>query len=94
MCNIFRSDYITITLCTPYDIGGHSIDRLYLAKLPYEKDGRRMKGMMRYMTSFYFHLKWIFMSPRERYGYLWTKAKKLGNLGNDMQNTIPVCRGF
>ena len=40
-----------------------------------------MKGLIGQIKSLSFHLRWLFLSPQERYRYLWTKTKKLGDLG-------------
>jgi hypothetical protein len=45
-----------------------------------------MKGSIGNIKSIAFHLRWIFMSPQERYSYLWNKTKKLGDLGYYIRN--------
>jgi len=46
-----------------------------------------VNGLIGYLESFSFHLRWIVMSPQEKYSYLWARTKKLGNLGYDVRNT-------
>jgi len=36
-----------------------------------------MNGLVEFVKSISFHLKWIFMSPRERYAHLWATTRKL-----------------
>ena len=45
-----------------------------------------MNGLIGYVKSISFHLRWIFMSPHERYAYLWARTKKLGDLAYVVQN--------
>ena len=40
-----------------------------------------MKGLVVYAKSLLFHLRWPFMSSKERYAYLWARTKKLSDLG-------------
>jgi len=40
-----------------------------------------MKELVGYIKSLSFHLRWLFLSPQERYAYLWAKTKKQGDLG-------------
>jgi hypothetical protein len=44
-----------------------------------------MKGLIESVKSISFHLRWIFMSSRERYPYLWARTKKLNYLANAVQ---------
>ena len=44
-----------------------------------------MKGLIDSVKSISFHLKWILMSSRERYPYLWARTKKLDYLANVVQ---------
>jgi hypothetical protein len=39
-----------------------------------------MKELIGYIKSLSFHLRWLFLSPQERYAYLWAKTKNLGDL--------------
>ena len=39
-----------------------------------------MNELVGYIKSLSFHLRWLFLSPQERYAYLWARTKKLGNL--------------
>ncbi len=47
-----------------------------------------MNGLIRYVESISFYLRWIFISPRERYAYLWAKTKKLGDSDYTVRNTV------
>ena len=39
-----------------------------------------MNRLTRYTKSTSFHMKWRFMSAKERYAYLWGKTRKLDDL--------------
>jgi hypothetical protein len=41
-----------------------------------------MKRLIGYIEPLLFQMKWIFMSPKERYASLWAKTKKLGDFGS------------
>jgi hypothetical protein len=47
--------------------------------------GGIMKELIESIKSISFHLRWIFMSSRERYPYLWARTKKLDYLPNVVQ---------
>ena len=42
---------------------------------------RKMNELIGYVKSLSFRLKWLFLSPQERYAYLWDKTKKQDDLG-------------
>jgi hypothetical protein len=44
-----------------------------------------MNKLIIYIKAMSFRLKWTFMSPCDKYGCLWGKTKKLGNLGSYFQ---------
>ncbi len=46
-----------------------------------------MNILIRDVKSISFHLKWLFMSAQERYGYLWAKTSKLEDFGYTVRNT-------
>jgi len=39
-----------------------------------------MRKLTRKVKSITLRTKWIFMSPKERYAFLWARTQKLGNL--------------
>ncbi len=49
-----------------------------------------MNRLTGYTRSTSFHVKWLFMSPKERYAYLWRKTRKLDNLAYDNRNTAAI----
>jgi hypothetical protein len=49
---------------------------------------RQMKRWIGYINSISFRLRWIFMSSRGRYPYLWAKTKKMGDWGYTVRNTV------
>jgi len=44
-----------------------------------------MNGLIEFIKSISFHLRWNFMSPKERYPYLWAKTRKLSDLAYIVQ---------
>ena len=47
-----------------------------------------MKGLVGYARSLLFHLRWPFMSSKERYACLWARTKKLSELGYADEYTV------
>ena len=47
-----------------------------------------MKRLTKAGKSIYDSLRWIFMSPKQRYAYLWTKTKKLNEIGHTFNNGV------
>jgi hypothetical protein len=47
-----------------------------------------MNGLIGHVKAITFHTKWVFMSPQERYAYLWTRTKKLGDLDYGIRDTV------
>jgi len=48
---------------------------------------RLMNGLIEYIKSISFNVRWMFMSPKERYAHLWAKTKKLNDLGYTVLDT-------
>ena len=46
-----------------------------------------MNGLIEYIKSISFNVRWMFMSPKERYAHLWAKTKKLNDLGYTVLDT-------
>jgi len=46
-----------------------------------------MNRLIVYVKSISFHLRWIFMSARGRYAYLWARTKKMGDLGYEVRSS-------
>jgi hypothetical protein len=49
-----------------------------------------MNRFIRYAKSTSLRLKWIFMSPRGRYAYLWAKTRRLGGGGSSVRYTAAI----
>jgi len=49
-----------------------------------------MSRLIGHTKSIAFHLRWIFMSPQERYECLWAKTKKLDDWGYIVLNPAIV----
>jgi hypothetical protein len=49
-----------------------------------------MKGLIEYIKTASFHLRWLFMSAEERYNYLWGKTKKLDDSGYGMRRVVII----
>jgi hypothetical protein len=45
-----------------------------------------MKKTNRYVKPISFRLRWLFMSPQERYSRLWARTKKLSDLTCEVGN--------
>jgi len=48
-----------------------------------------MNRFIRSVKSFSFHFRWIFMSGKSRYAYLWAKTEKLGDLDYAIRASVP-----
>ncbi len=48
---------------------------------------RLMNGLHGYVKSIPFRLRWIFISPKDRYAHLWANTKKLDYLCYTVSNT-------
>jgi hypothetical protein len=49
-----------------------------------------MKKFMAHFNTISLRLRWIFMSPRAKYKYLWAKTKKVGDGGSAVRYAAAI----
>jgi hypothetical protein len=49
-----------------------------------------MKELLRFLKKVSLRFTWVFMSPREKYRYLWSITKKMGDGGSAARYTAAI----